>query len=488
MLRNGLLSIIVGLTLVVGACGGGGGGEQQDAGVQDDAAAQFDRGQSDQGGQDDATVGDNDNSFETAGTIAYTDTSGKKGVINPAGDRDYWKFQGTAGDWVWISIDANPDGVTTMVDTVITVYDSAHNQVAQDDDAVPRTGTTGSSTDSEVIMRLPATGTYYVMVQEYSDWNDPPAVGKATYTYTLYVINFADIDPTAAGLTFDPETGDAVANAAPLVTLTDSAAVLFGTLRDGSDKDVYSFTATGSVDQAYNFSFMPHGSVCTPSVEGAAGYGSSTPAGNIYVTDATGATVIARVDNSAGPTELGPSLAPGNYLLWVEAPTTAIGANPFYVAKHYAGQENTAETEGATATGANDTTAAAETITMAASGSAGWNGGYILAHLQGINDVDVFKFNVNAGDVMSVACGAARQGSNVRGLKAELLDSSGNLITGASVTETLAEDLIVGEYPNYIAAPAAGTIYLRLTATAASDATVTSNFIRCGVHAGPPSA
>lgn len=486
MLRNGLLGIIAGLALVVGGCGGGGGGDdQQDASAHEDHM-QFDVNLPDTA-PDTAPIADNNDTFETATAIAYTDVNGKSGVINPAGDRDYYTFQGTAGDWVWIATDANPDGETGMIDTVVTLYDASHNQIAQDDDAVPRVGTNGNSTDSEIITRLPATGTYYVMVQEYSDWNDPPAVGKPTFTYKLFVVNFADLDPTAAGLTYDAESGDAAANATALVMATDSASMLFGTFRDASDKDPFSFTVAGTDPLVYNFELMPSGSECTPGVEGAAGYGSTCSSGKVYVTDSTGATVIARIDNTAGPTELGPSLAAGNYLLWFEPPTTAIGANPFYVVKYYGGTENTPETEGATATGANDDTAHAQALTMTAGTTAGWNSAYLLAHLQGLNDVDVFSFPVNAGDVIAVPCGAARQGSNVRGLTVELLDSSGTLITGASVTESLTEDLILGGLDG-IPAPAAGTIYLRLKQTQASEAGVTSNFVRCGVHAGPPSA
>ena len=63
-----------------------------------------------------------------------------------------------------------------MIDTVITLYDGSMNQIAENDDAIPR-----FNTDSELVIHVPAAGTYYVEVQEFSDWAGEDPEGMAPY-------------------------------------------------------------------------------------------------------------------------------------------------------------------------------------------------------------------------------------------------------------------------------------------------------------------
>jgi hypothetical protein len=103
-------------------------------------------------------------------------------VISPARDEDYYSFEGTAGDWIQIVTIANPEDDPALIDTVITLFDASMTQIAENDDSVPRI-----NTDSEIITRLPATGTYYIQVQEFSTWMMETPEGGSTFTYQINV-------------------------------------------------------------------------------------------------------------------------------------------------------------------------------------------------------------------------------------------------------------------------------------------------------------
>ncbi|NIR36690.1 MAG: hypothetical protein GWO04_14375, partial [Actinobacteria bacterium] len=182
------------------------------------------------------TTGDGNDSFDTADAIELG-TPVEGAVIDPAGDQDFYSFTGAADQWVIISTDANPDDDPEMVDTVLTLYDSSMTQIAENDDSIPR-----FNTDSEIITRLPAAGTYYVVVQEFSDWADDTPEGMASFTYDLLA---AELDPDAVGVTVDAEGGDDLASSQSIGLSTSANGdfgLLVGDLRDGSDVDVYRFS------------------------------------------------------------------------------------------------------------------------------------------------------------------------------------------------------------------------------------------------------
>ena len=105
-----------------------------------------------------------------------------EGVIATPGDLDFYKIEAEAGQWLAITTSANPDDTPGKVDTVITLFDADQNQVAQNDDAYPR-----RNTDSQLITKVVATGTYYIKLEEWTTWAGETAEGEASFTYTLNV-------------------------------------------------------------------------------------------------------------------------------------------------------------------------------------------------------------------------------------------------------------------------------------------------------------
>src|SRR5688500_2607994 len=266
-------------------------------------------------------MGDGNDSFAEAETLEFGPMMPGTGALNPAMDSDFYTFEGMAGQWVWISTTANPDDDPTMVDTVITLYDSTMNQIAENDDGVPRI-----NVDSEIITRLPDTGTYYIEVQEFSAWLPDDGIdpeGDPTYTYELDIIEISDM---AAAVTVDTETGDDVASALPITQSMDFGLVL-GTFDDATDIDVFTVTIAGTTARNLTAHVMP---------TGINGYG-STSAARIWITNEAGTEIIARIDQADDYSEISPSVMPGMYRVFVEHSPAAVAENDFYVLKVFTG-------------------------------------------------------------------------------------------------------------------------------------------------------
>lgn len=454
-MKNSTRSLLLMASLALVACGGDNPGTDAgaDTGPMTDAPMR-DTPRTDAGPDDGTFEGARNVPVTPAGTAAMNVMD----AIEAPGDHDFWRFDGTAGDWVVIATTANEMDNPMMVDTVITLYDSTRAQIAENDDSIPRV-----NTDSEIVIRLPSTGTYYVEVQEFSDWMPsmpPDPEGSPSYTYQLAVLQLAN----GAPFNIPTETGDDAASASPIAFggTGGNGAFLLGVLDDATDVDVYSFTTTASPG-LLSIDVMP---------AGAAGYGSTRAAARAWVTNMAGTEVLARISpRDMMQDDLSPSLPAGDFLLWVDAGGGTAGANDHYVLKMNRGMENPVEMEIA-GMNTNDTTATAEALTV--TDDMGTGRAFILARLSA-TDTDIFSFSPPAGVEMNVFCGSASSGSGLTGLRAELLGPDGTTVLGSG-TETATDGAAI----QMIAVATAGTHYIRLTATGQSPE-VTGNWARCGL-------
>jgi hypothetical protein len=443
--------------IVASACGDDSVTPTMDAGRADSGAR--DAGRRDAGGGVDAgSGGDMNDSFAEAVEVPLGNT-GVMGVINPAGDHDFYRFDVAAGDWLVVDTEANTMDNPMMIDTVVTLYDSTMTQVAENDDAVPRV-----NTDSEIIYHALTAGTYYVEVQEFSDWDgDPESApeGMPSYTYTLRAFV---LDTSAAPFSEDPEMGNDETTAAALAFNMAGSNFLVGTFTGVDDVDVFSFTVGGVGDQLASFEIMPAGTD---------GYGSTTTAGDFWVTNMAG-DILVRLDNrEMGLVDLSPSLAPGNYFLWVEHGGTA-GTNDFYVFKNFIGAENPPETSEPM----NDTLMGAQMLEQTR-GEDGVNTAFILSHLASDTDVDYYSFEVADMERVAAVCGSATSGSGVQGLRMEIRDDMDTVVmmsTESPPNTALLQNVMVD---------APGTYYLRVSKTG-QDPMIPADFVRCAVRASVP--
>ncbi|MDY6786698.1 MAG: pre-peptidase C-terminal domain-containing protein, partial [candidate division WOR-3 bacterium] len=128
--------------------------------------------------------------FSTAYPIAYHDTL-TDCAINPAGDLDFFRFSGNAGDTIIIDIDAYAYG--SSLDSYIYLYDTDSSTVlASNDD--------NDGLDSKIeYYVLPSTGTYFIKVREYSH----PNQGGSDYWYDIALFDTFRVTGALSGTITD---------------------------------------------------------------------------------------------------------------------------------------------------------------------------------------------------------------------------------------------------------------------------------------------
>jgi hypothetical protein len=102
-------------------------------------------------------------------------------AIDPEGDRDYYCFNGNAGQTIIADIDAMEIG--SLLDPVLTLFDNEGEDLVRSDDV--------DGFDPYIEYVLPYTGEYYLRVEAF----EHPYSGGPAYTYTLI---FSKPGPTPA--------------------------------------------------------------------------------------------------------------------------------------------------------------------------------------------------------------------------------------------------------------------------------------------------
>jgi hypothetical protein len=108
------------------------------------------------------------------------------GLICPAGDLDFYSFQGSAGDRIGIRVTASSLG--SSLDSFLSLYDSdGSSLLAENDDMVLY-----EQSDSFISYELNRSGTYFIRVRSWSH----PGSGDYNQFYTLS-LNMDNQDPLA---------------------------------------------------------------------------------------------------------------------------------------------------------------------------------------------------------------------------------------------------------------------------------------------------
>lgn len=141
--------------------------------------------------------------------MAYDDSL--YAAINPLGDVDYYKFNGSAGDTIEVYTH-DTDG--SWLDGAVTIYSSSGDYLGSNDDF-------GNTTRSRLVYALQNSGTYYIRYAYYSNWGTFPSavmrkgdnrniketLGSASVYSTLsdsgmYLIRLKKFKPTAPNITY----------------------------------------------------------------------------------------------------------------------------------------------------------------------------------------------------------------------------------------------------------------------------------------------
>lgn len=106
----------------------------------------------------------------------------EQGTINPAGDRDFYAVELSEGAPYLIWAEAYDVATDTVIlDPVIRVYNEDGDMIAENDDMVFRY----RETDPAVFVNATYTGTYFIEVLEFGDWDSGDADGSFNHTYDL---------------------------------------------------------------------------------------------------------------------------------------------------------------------------------------------------------------------------------------------------------------------------------------------------------------
>lgn len=413
-------------------------------------------------------------------------------------DEDFYTFDGTAGELFLLLTDSKPDTDefdSTYPDLVVTLYknnNGAWEQVAQNDDPTPR-----YSNDSELWTVLEE-GKYCLRVTECNKLFPGLCSPAADITTFDYGVAGLPIDPAKFNSIFtetepnDNPPGDPASPVEYEKSMSGGyyQSIGYGAFANADDRDVFSFTVPTDVAVSEgratcNFDFYPTGT---------SGNGSTADTGILaYVTtEADPNTTIAMVDVTMADPKSGslpgigmPCTFGTKYLFWFERGGVTAGKNDFYVFTHSGGGSNPLEAETEAMPNTNDKATTAEKMPMYDNmdGSFSYfiDGDLVPASA----DMDVFAIDIPAGSTIatvSVACGAQRLGSGLRGFRATVLDDKENQVGMAISTESDGSDAQISD----IAVPAGATrLYLKLEATSQAP-DVTSSFYRCGVHLAPP--
>gem|GEM_PF-2606427 len=125
-------------------------------------------------------------SSATPGRFVFSSEIGNNPRIDSNSDVDFFSFQLDAGSRMTIDIDADAAGST--LDSMLRLFDTQGNEIGfSDDNAAPGEG---SSLDSYLDFEATESGTYYVGLSGYANWNYNPEVegsgsGSSTGEYDI---------------------------------------------------------------------------------------------------------------------------------------------------------------------------------------------------------------------------------------------------------------------------------------------------------------
>ncbi len=346
----------------------------------------------DGGGPDADPAEPDDDSFAGAIRIEI-DGPATAGEIEPVDDYDLYVFQGEPGDWVQARANAETGEPGLMF------YDPDQVRVGSVAGAFPT--------------RLGVAGDHYVRVSGWTMDGSSNALGGP---YELAVSRIVDGDGTAV----ESEAGDGPESAIPILpgSIEDQLRV-FGGFDHPGDVDLFSFEHAGP---------EPARILVWATREGAFGHGSTTEVGYMWIADATGATVIGRAEGYNQEILATPLLDPGTYLIGIDRASSPVGDNDFYDLLVYTNAV-TLEKETAATLGANDTIALAEFSGEVLPDSGTGLYAQIVMFLPP-DDVDVFAFDVGAGERVDVSC-VRGPGSGMGTVTADVRDAGDNVLASA---------------------------------------------------------
>ncbi len=147
------------------------------------------------------------------------------GRLDPAGDVDFFSFTADAGQRLTVDINARSLTPPSEADTVVTLFDSNGQPLAENDDA-------GGSLDSFLTFEIPRSGRYFVRVRNFSPKGGP------SYAYEA-LITLTGAAPPPPGIVMESEPNNSLTQANAIAL----PAIVSGTINPAGDVDFFAFEA-----------------------------------------------------------------------------------------------------------------------------------------------------------------------------------------------------------------------------------------------------
>lgn len=390
---------------------------------------------------------DGDNSFEEATSILFNEEA--TGIINPAGDIDYFVFEtNSPGQWVTIQT-INERTVVDDLDTVIRLYESnGLEHAAADNFDIYRI----SGADSRIIAYLPNAGQWFVTVEDVSTYYDlEEKRGEEDYEYTLQVDAFTGVVTEAGPLAVTLERGTQIASRAILLaTEGDVDEIVLDVPFDDRVVEISGGTDIPGSDAIPDIKILKDGEVVSHQRDlGDGNYA------HVFHSEAGSYTIQATDAAGAGSNDHW-------YVLYMRT-YDEDGVVTFWGTSDYDYETEPNE----------DTATASASTSTSLTTTSGLD--YVTNNVEGIidadGDIDVYTFDVPAGQLnLTVRCYGDRFGSTAD-LAFDLLDGDGNVL------ETVTNYQTWSAPQTYNYEVTAGTHHIRVYAE--DDAFGPAAFYRC---------
>ena len=351
------------------------------------------------------------------------------GEINPELDADLYKVQLEEGDGIYLDINAEESG--SDLDSFVRIFDSEGNELTFDDNDEGNI-TENFSNDSAIAFAPDTAGEYYVGVSASGNFDYDPVNGRTNFssnvTSPFSTVGDYDLQIEVASVVADEDTDNTIAEAIDtgVSSTGETKGILKGAINPASDVDFYQFElnagegVTLDIDAAtLNFDLDAY--LRLFDAEGNELAFDDDDDKNVIIDDTTTDSLINFIAETSGEYYVGVSsegntnynaiagsnnfnatsgLSQGNYELIVETASVVGDKDPDNtIAEAVETDVNITDKPSATISDAIDTQA----------------------------DVDIYQFQLNQGDTVSLDIDAAILDSGLDSVL-QLFDESGNAI------------------------------------------------------------
>lgn len=378
--------------------------------------------------EDECVGGDRNNSVEEAETILWGADAAVEGIINPAGDLDYYSFTAEGGEFIRISTDLDEEVQDGGGNTVLVLRDPAGKIVATANEFATETGL-GGTADAVLFAYLQDEGVYTITVQDDGTYGADPEGYEEGWRGYVYQLTLGEWNQATA----EPDSASDAS-----VEYAMESSLLWGTIgvliEEAGDTDYIELEIDGAIDDTHLI------------IDGNQDLQGSDLRPQVRLLNAAGEPLTDKIDVGPEDFALAPFIGAGTYLLEI-TDAAGTGSDNHWAFVHLISRED--DSDGSTfvleAEG-NNALEDAQTLEQNASETSGGNAytfSNMLAMGDEVDDADWYKFEAGYGEnFLGICLNALTMGSTYTA-SMQLYDATGEMVTEWTADGPDAPDLYV---------------------------------------------